>query len=582
MTAYRAPLREMEFLLKDVLDLSRLDGLGGLTATDNETLLGVASEAGRLIESGLAPLRASSDMGCHFEGGQVRTPEGYPAFYRQFREAGWCGIAHAAEYGGAELPFLAGKIVDELLCSANVAFALYPGLTASCAEAIEACASDELKQRYLPKLISGEWAGTMCLTEPQAGSDLAAVRARAVPQADGSYSIDGSKIFISSGEHDLTDNIVHFVLARLPDAPPGIRGLSTFIVPKFLPGAEGSPGVANAVRCVSIEHKMGLNGSATCAMAFEGATGWLAGEANHGIQNMFVMMNMARIMVGIQGLGLCELATQAAIGYALERKQGKALNGGEFIVDHPDVRRMLLHMRAVTEGARLLTYETAMQVDLARHHPDPEIREEAQDWVELNTPLVKSFCTDSAVELGSLAIQVHGGHGYIREQGVEQILRDAKILCLYEGTNGIQAMDLVRRKLQQNDGRAALRFFDRVGEACDKAADDSGYIVGPLRDAVDALRDATSRIQQSIRDGAATASAFGCVDYLRAFSLTYLGYNWLRMAEASVSHPDVSFRDAKRAAALYFSTRQLTQVSWLCANTLQSADELMRLPVASS
>ena len=243
---------------------------------------------------------------------------------------------------------------------------------------------------------------------------------------------------------------------------------------------------------------------------------------------------------------------------------------------------MLLHMRAVTEGARLLTYETAMQVDLARHHPDPEIREEAQDWVELNTPLVKSFCTDSAVELGSLAIQVHGGHGYIREQGVEQILRDAKILCLYEGTNGIQAMDLVRRKLQQNDGRAALRFFDRVGEACDKAADDSGYIVGPLRDAVDALRDATSRIQQSIRDGAATASAFGCVDYLRAFSLTYLGYNWLRMAEASVSHPDVSFRDAKRAAALYFSTRQLTQVSWLCANALQPADELMRLPVASS
>lgn len=581
---YTPPLADMAFVIEHWLNApADWQRIAAFEAVDADTARMVCEAAGDFCAGQLAPINSSGDVqGCIFDNGQVRTPEGFAAAYRAYVAAGWPALACDPEVGGQGLPGLLDAALNEMIASSNHGWAMYLGILHGAYACLHAHGSEALKARYLPKLVSGEWLPTMCLTEPQAGSDLAAVRARAVPQADGSYSIDGSKIFISSGEHDLTDNIVHFVLARLPDAPPGIRGLSTFIVPKFLPGAEGSPGVANAVRCVSIEHKMGLNGSATCAMAFEGATGWLAGEANHGIQNMFVMMNMARIMVGIQGLGLCELATQAAIGYALERKQGKALNGGEFIVDHPDVRRMLLHMRAVTEGARLLTYETAMQVDLARHHPDPEIREEAQDWVELNTPLVKSFCTDSAVELGSLAIQVHGGHGYIREQGVEQILRDAKILCLYEGTNGIQAMDLVRRKLQQNDGRAALRFFDRVGEACDKAADDSGYIVGPLRDAVDALRDATSRIQQSIRDGAATASAFGCVDYLRAFSLTYLGYNWLRMAEASVSHPDVSFRDAKRAAALYFSTRQLTQVSWLCANTLQSADELMRLPVASS
>ncbi len=582
MAAYRVPLREIAFLLEDVLDLSRLAGLPDLCATDGETLLGVAGEAGRLIEAELAPLRMPSDAGCAFDDGKVRTPKGFPEFYAQFRDAGWCGITHAEEHGGSGLPFLAGKIVDELLCSANVAFALYPCLTASCVEAIEACAGDDLKQRYLPRLVSGEWAGTMCLTEPQAGTDLAAVRTKATPQADGSYSIEGSKIFISSGEHDLTDNIVHFVLARLPGAPAGIRGLSTFIVPKRLPAADGSPGEANAVRCVSIEHKMGLMGSATCTMAFEGATGWLAGAPNEGIQNMFVMMNMARIMVGMQGLGLCELATQAAIGYAQERKQGKAINGGDFIVDHPDVRRMLLQMRATTEGARLLAYETAVQVDLARHHPDAALREEAQDWVDLNTPLVKAFCTDSAVELASLAIQVHGGHGYIREQGIEQIARDAKILCLYEGTNGVQAMDLVRRKLLLNDGRAVRRFFARVSDTCDMAVGQVEFIVGPLRDAMDALHAATRNVQQSVRAGTLTAPAFGCVDYLRAFALTSLGYHWLRMVQASAKHQDPAFRDAKRAAALYFATRQLTQVPWLCANALQPADELMRLTVAAA
>ena len=337
MTLYRAPLAEIGFLLDEVIDSRRLTEIAAHAEAGPAALLGYAAEAAKLIEAELAPLRVASDAGCSHDSRGVRTPAGYPAFYRRFVEAGWAGIAHRPEHGGAGLPFLLGKIVEEMLCSANIAFALYPALTSGCYEAIEHCGDAALKARYLPKLATGEWTGTMCLTEPQAGTDLAAIRTRAIPQDDGSYRIEGGKIFITSGDHDLADNIVHFVLARLPDAPAGVKGLSTFVVPKRLVEADGSPGAANAVRCVSIEHKMGLGGSATCTMAFEGAIGWLAGAPNEGLRNMFVMMNLERIGVGVQGLGLCELATQAAIGYARERRQGRAPNGRAQIIEHPDV-----------------------------------------------------------------------------------------------------------------------------------------------------------------------------------------------------------------------------------------------------
>ncbi|QHS09859.1 acyl-CoA dehydrogenase family protein [Sinimarinibacterium sp. NLF-5-8] len=574
MASYQAPLSEIQFVLNEVLKVERLCELAVFKDATPDTLSGLIDEAARLIEEKLAPLNASADaQGCVLEDGEITVPDGFTEFFHLYRDAGWVGISQKEEYGGAALPYTLGKVVEELLCSANVAFALYPGLTQGCFEALEASASDDIKKTYLPKLATGEWTGTMCITEPQAGSDIGAAKTRATPQADGSYRIDGGKIFITSGEHRMADNIVHFVLARLPDAPAGVKGLSTFVVPKFLVNADGSLGARNGVAVQSIEHKMGINGSVTCVLQFDGAQGWLVGEPNHGIQNMFVMMNLARIMVGFQGLGQCELATQNAIRYALDRKQGKAANGKAEIVEHPDVRRMLLQMKAMTEGARVLAYETAIWVDLARHHPDASVRETAQDWVELNTPLVKSLCTDAAFELGSMAIQVYGGHGFIKEHGVEQIVRDAKILCLYEGTNGIQAMDLVRRKLALHGGRLPQRFFDAVRADLTHAP---ASLAEPLKVALDALAQTTAQIQAQFKTCPDDA-AFGCVDYQRAFALTYLGWNWLRMARAAQACGDAQWVKIKLATAQFFATRILPQVPALLTIVEHSAADFMAL-----
>ncbi|MGQ0622992.1 MAG: acyl-CoA dehydrogenase family protein [Panacagrimonas sp.] len=576
MASYQAPLQEIRFVLDEILQIGRLVDVPAFAELGGDTIHGAIEEAAKLMEEQLAPLHRASDQGCTWDNGEVRAPAGYREFYQRFQQGGWMGIAQAAEYGGSGFPYLVGKVIDEMTCSANVAFALYPTLTTGCFEAIEACGDAELHRLYCAKLATGEWAGTMCLTEPQAGSDVGAIKTRALPQPDGSYRIEGNKIFISSGEHDLTENIVHLVLARMPDSPPGVRGLSTFVVPKFLLKADGTPGERNAVRCLSIEHKMGLHGSCTCALAFENAQGWLVGEPNQGIQNMFVMMNFARIGVGVQGLGQCELATQNAIRYAKERKQGRSESGSEFIVDHPDVRRMLLHMKAITEGARVLAYETSMYVDLARHHPDAAVREEAQDWVDLGTPLTKAFCTDSGFDLASLAVQVYGGHGYVQEYGVEQIVRDAKIFCIYEGTNGIQALDLVRRKLGMRKGRLPRRFFDRLHAALDVPEAQQESIWQPLTEALAALEAATAALQGPV---SAEDGAFGSTDYLRAFALTWLGYNWLRMAQAARRHHDARFTQAKLATADYFATRVLSSVPSLCANAVRPASALMALAV---
>ena len=577
MASYKAPLREISFVLNNVLDIQRLSELPGYEDATPDLVNGLLEEAAKLIEEQLAPLNHSADeQGCRWDDGTVTPPDGYAEAYKLYWESGWVGLANPTEYNGQGLPYTVSKVVEEMLCSGNVAFALYPGLTTGAFEAIEASASDELKQRYLPKLGNGEWMGTMCMTEPQAGSDVGAAKTRATPQDDGSYRLDGGKIFISSGEHDMTDNIVHFVLARLPDSPPGVKGLSTFVVPKYLVGDDGSIGERNGVHCVSIEHKMGIHGSCTCTLSFENARGWLVGQPNQGIQNMFVMMNLARIMVGFQGLGQCELATQNAIRYALERKQGKTAAGSEQIVDHPDVRRMLLQMKAVTEGGRMMGYETAVHVDLAKRHPDAEVREAAQDWVDLTTPLVKAFLTDSAFDLGSLAVQVYGGHGFIREHGIEQIIRDSKILALYEGTNGIQAMDLVRRKLMLHGGRLPKRFFERVRNVGSAEAP-LGYIARPLMAAVDDLERTTEWLQQGYREDPDAAGA-GAVPYLRAFALTLLGYNWLRMAKAASALEEGPFRDAKLATARFYADRMLPEVSTLLSVVRNDAEAMMALP----
>ena len=579
MASYKAPLREIDFVLNRVLDTSQLTALPGYADATPETIDGLVGEAAKLFEQQLAPLNAGADAGCVYKEGKVTVPPGFKDFYTLYWQSGWVGISTPTEYGGQGLPYLVSKVVEEMECSASVAFALYPGLTIGCYEAIEASGNAQQKKDYLHKLGTGEWAGTMCMTESQAGSDVGAAKTRAIPQADGSVLIEGAKIFISSGEHEMTDNIIHFVLARLPDSPPGVKGLSTFVVPKYLLKPDGTPGERNKLHATAIEHKMGLHGSCTCSLSFEGAKGWMVGAPNQGIQNMFVMMNMERIMVGFQGLGLCEFATQNAIRYAQDRKQGKSPDG-DTIIGHADVRRMLLTMKATTEGARVMAYETALNLDLARRHPDAAVREIAQDWVDLTTPLVKAFCTDSAVDLGSLAVQVYGGHGYIREHGVEQALRDAKILCLYEGTNGIQAMDLVRRKLMLHNGRLPQRFFKRVREELARKAAGAEFLEAPLARALADLEATAAWLQQSFKAHPDDAG-FGAVDFQRAFALTLLGYNWLRMARLAPGHPDAGFAAGKRATAEFFAQRMLPQVSMLCGTVRQSAKSQMELAAAN-
>lgn len=581
MATYSAPIREINFVLNDVLDVGRLaKEIPAFADATPDVILGLAEEAAKLIEGQIAPLNHTGDqVGCKVKDGVVTVPPGFAEAYKLYSQAGWMSLCNTTQYDGQGLPYTLSKVVEEMLCSANVAFALYPGLTTGCFEAIYANGSEEIKNTYLPKLSTGEWSGTMCITEAHAGSDVGAAKTKAVPNGDGSYAIEGQKIFITSGEHTMADNIIHFVLARLPDSPPGVKGLSTFVVPKFLVNKDGSLGERNKLVAANIEHKMGINGSCTCVMQFDGAQGWMVGAPNTGIQNMFVMMNLARIMVGFQGLGQCELATQNAIRYAIDRKQGKAFNGKPEIIEHADVRRMLLTMKATTEGARVLAYETAFWVDVTHHHPDEKVREEAQDWVDLNTPLVKAFCTDSAVDLASLAIQTYGGHGFIKEHGVEQIARDAKILCLYEGTNGIQAMDLVRRKLMMHNGRLAQRFFQAVRAELNADAP-LGWITRPLGRAVDELESATAFLIESFKT-APDAAGFGAVDFQRAFALTYLGWNWLRMIKASAEHPEAGFRASKKATAEFYVTRMLPQVHALLSTVRAPTDSLMALEAAN-
>ena len=583
MASYTAPLREINFVLNNVLKVGRLaEAIPAFADATPAMFAEMIETAAKFCEKELAPLRESGDEeGCtRHADGRVTLPKGFAEALTKFGENGYVGLACSTEHGGLGLPFTMLKVIEEMVCASNVAFALYPGLTTSCFEAIHANGSEEQKHMYLPKMASGEWMGAMDLTEPQAGTDLGAVKTKAIPQPDGTYKIEGGKIFITGGEHEGTANIIHFALARIEGAPGGVKGLSTFIVPKFMVNADGSLGARNAFSCSSIEHKMGINGSATCVLNYDGAIGTLVGKPGDGIQNMFVMMNLARIMVGFQGLGQCELATQNAIRYAQDRKQGKTFNNGPTIADHPDVRRMLLTMKAVTEGARVLAYETGMYVDYAQNHPSQEVREEANDWVELNTPLVKAYCTDMAVELGSTAIQVYGGHGFIREHGVEQILRDSKILCLYEGTNGIQSMDLVRRKLFLNEGRAAKRFFALVAKAAADAGPSQAFIAAPLKAALADLEKATQWIAESFRSNPEQA-AFGCCDYLRAFSLTYLGYNWLRMSAALEGEADEVFKASKLCTARFFASKLLPQVGPLCATVQGGAEDFMALPATS-
>lgn len=594
MPMYKAPLEDISFVLNDVLNAQSLTQLPGFEDATPDLIQSVLEEAAKLCENELQPLnRTGDEEGCRYENGVVRTPKGFKEAYDKYVEGGWQGLAFDPEYGGQGLPHTIGFVMEELMCSANMAFAMYPGLTHGAMNAIKAHAADGLKSQYLPKMASGEWSGTMCLTEPHCGTDLGLIKTKAVPAEDGTYKITGTKIFISAGEHDLTSNIIHLVLAKLPDAPAGTKGISLFLVPKFLPNQDNEPGMRNGVMCGSIEHKMGIHGNATCVMNFDEATGWLVGEPHKGMRAMFTMMNAARLGVGMQGLGIGVVAYQNALAYAKDRLQGRSLSGAKApekaadpLIVHPDVRKNLLQAKAFTEGARALGYWVGMMIDMYEKHPDAKVRQEAEDFVALLTPVVKAYFTDMGYEVATNSQQMYGGHGYIREWGMEQFVRDARIAMIYEGANAIQALDLVGRKMPQNMGRLLRRFFHPMQAELEQAMNEPALaeFVGPLYKAFGKLQQATATLAQkgmARPDEAGAAST----DYLRIFGLVSLGWMWLKMVK--VAHGKLAeggaekaeFYDGKVKTARFFMDKMLPEVEFRFRSMMNGGKSMMDLAV---
>ncbi len=588
MPIYKTPLREMRFVYNELFDSKSIEQLPGFEEVTPDLVDAMLDEAGKFCEGRLLPINQSGDAeGCAFEEGYVSTPAGFVQAYREFCELGLCSLTGPVEYNGQGMPKTLGLMIEEIISSTNMSFSLYPGLTGGACNAILAKGSDELKQRYLPKMVEGTWTGAMSLTEPHCGSDLGMIRTKAVPNDDHSYTITGTKIFITAGDHDLSENIIHLVLARTPDAPKGIKGISMFLVPKFLVDEHSEVGEPNNVNCSAIEHKMGIKASATCVMNFDAAKGYLVGELNKGMAAMFIMMNVERLAVGIQGLGIAEASYQGAVNYAKERLQGRSLTGpkspdkaADPLLVHPDVRRMLLTQRAYTEGCRALVVWVARELDLSRHHPDAQRRQDAEDFIALMTPVVKAFNSDIGSEMANLGVQVLGGHGYISEHGMEQYVRDARIAQIYEGTNGIQAMDLVGRKLTACDGRYLQQFFGPVEEYL-KQNGSNPYLksfIQPLGDAFGRLQSATNYVAGQL-SSAPDDSAAAATDYLRMFGLVALGYLWARMAEvasAKVNGGESMFYQAKIDTAHFYFERLLPQCEALHQIILSGSSTIMK------
>jgi alkylation response protein AidB-like acyl-CoA dehydrogenase len=593
MVEYRAPLRDMGFVYDELFAGNQLQQLRGYEEVTPDLVQAILEEAAKFCEKELAPLNSIGEReGCRLENGVVRTPTGFREAYRAFADGGWSALGCAPEYGGQGLPHAVHVLVEEMICSSNVAFSLYPGLTYGAYVALERFGTHQLKDAYLPKLASGVWSGTMCLTEPHSGTDLGLCRTRAVPQEDGSYQVTGTKIFISAGEHDLTENIIHLVLARTPEAPAGTKGISLFLVPKFLPDPGGGVGPRNSVLCGAIEEKMGIHGAATCVLHFEEAQGFLVGELNRGMPAMFSMMNKERLAVGIQGLGLAEIAYQEAARYARERLQGRSPCGAihpekpaDPIIVHPDVRRMLLTMRAYIEGSRALAVWVAIALDKASRHNDPKEREAADDLVALLTPVVKALFTDIGFEATNHGLQVFGGHGYIRDHGMEQLVRDSRVSQIYEGTNGVQALDLVGRKLPAHTGRYLRQFFHPVFHFIEAHRGDHrlSEFIAPLEKAFVRLQRATAFIaEQGLKDPEEAAAA--ATDYLRLFGLVALAFLWAQMAQVALekeASDEAGFYGAKLATGRFFMRRLLPQTGGLLAAILSGKRSLMALEEAA-
>ena len=595
MPSYTAPVRDMQFILHALLKIDRYqDVLSGFAEATPDTIAAILEGAAQISQEVLQPLNRVGDReGCRLENGKIITPTGFKEAYAAVIEGGWTGLIGDPEYGGQGLPYVLGLAVSEMMASANMAFTMYPGLTSGAMEAIEIGGTDQQKALYLPKMISGQWTGTMNLTEPHCGTDLGLLRTKAEPQSDGSYRVTGTKIFISAGEHDLAENIIHLVLARIPGGPDGVKGISLFIVPKFLVNPDGSLGDRNAVSCGSIEEKMGIHGNATCVMNYDGAVGYLIGEAHKGLRTMFIMMNAARLGVAVQGLSQAEVAYQNAVAYCKDRLQGRALAGAKYpdkpadpIIVHPDIRRMLMTVKVFQEGARALAYWAGLQVDIIRKHPDPETRRKAEDVLGLLTPVMKAYFTDTGFTAANLCLQCFGGHGYIAEWGMEQFVRDARIAQIYEGANGIQALDLVGRKLPANKGRAIQLFFALVGGFCEKYEDNAALspFIRPLTEALERLVEATQWLMQHAISNPDNGGAVS-TDYLYMMALVTLGYQWAQVAricDNQLSNPDDDSFDRqfyrnKLVAAQFFMEKVLPETMAHLAKIQAGADSLMAL-----
>ena len=588
MASYQAPIRDMQFVLHELLQVEQeFAQLPGFEETSADVIDAVLDEAAKLCENVIAPTnRTGDEQGCHFENGTVTTPDGFKEAYAALKDGGWLSLGGDPEFGGQGLPHTLSIFFEEMLQSANMAFFLYPGLTRGAYMAMKHHASDELNALYLPKMVSGQWTGVMCLTEPHCGTDLGLLRTRAEPSADGNYQITGNKIFITGGEQDLTENILHLVLAKLPDAPPGVKGISLFIVPKIIPNADGSLGERNTLSCASIESKMGIKGASTCVMNYDGAQGWLVGQPHKGLRAMFSMMNHERLMVGQQGLSQAEVAYQSAAKYARDRLQSRSLSGvkapdkmADPIIVHPDIRRMLLTTRALNESARALLGWIGLQIDIAERDPDPKRREQSEDRVALLIPVIKAYFTDYGFDSCVQCQQVLGGHGYIAEWGMEQLVRDARIAQIYEGANGIHALDLVARKLPMHDGRLIKGLINDIESYTSEHTDNPQMreFIEPLEHSVGLLTKATDWIADNVKDSPDVAGA-SSYDYLRLLALTSLAWMWVRSASIALSKREgdnSNFYENKLLTARFFMSRLLPQADSLLQSLCTSADVLM-------
>ncbi|MGD9966765.1 MAG: acyl-CoA dehydrogenase C-terminal domain-containing protein [Hyphomonadaceae bacterium] len=592
MPSYTAPLREYRFLLNDVLDIGRYSNLPSFSDAPIDLIDQVLEEGAKFCEGVLAPLnKVGDEHGCkRADDGSVATPPGFKEAYQQFVDAGWPALSSDPAYGGQGMPHVVALAWNEMVASSNMAFGMYPGLSHGAYAAIHHHGSDEQKQTYLPKLVTGEWTGTMNLTEPHCGTDLGMLRSKAIPQADGSYRITGQKIFISAGEHDLASNIIHLVLARIEGAPQGTKGISLFIVPKFLLDKDGNPGKRNGVVCGKIEEKMGIHGNSTCVLDYDDAVGYLVGAENKGLHAMFTMMNVARLGVGLQGLSQSEVAYQNGAAYAKDRLQGRSITGAKNpngpadpIIVHPDIRRMLMDAKAFNEGARAFTFWTAIHGDLIEVSPDDKVREKAEDYMGLMTPVIKSYLTDKGYQNATNCQQIFGGHGYIEEHGMSQFVRDARITMIYEGANGIQALDLVGRKLGANGGRAIFAFFNELDDFVHNHEDDAD-----LKEFVDAVKSAKAQLQEGsmwlMQNGMQNFDNAGAAshDFLNLFGLTALAYMWALQAKAALAAKQNGaagdpYYDTKLATGRYFLARMLPDAGAHLAKLKSGAGPVMAL-----